>query len=193
MEEIWKDINGFEGLYQISNLGRVKSLERYSIQKHLIEEKILNISHSQAGYVDVSLYKDGKRIHKKPHRLVAEAFIPNPNNLPEVDHIDTNKDNNRIDNLRWCTHSENHLNPLTVELKRKINLGKKLKPEVVERMKKKINVIKDGEVIYTFGSYKDLRETSENILGVKLWDIYARKVIQGKLEKYHGYTFKLAG
>ena len=193
MEEIWKDINGFEGLYQISNLGRVKSLERYSIQKHLIEEKILNISHSQAGYVDVSLYKDGKRIHKKPHRLVAEAFIPNPNNLPEVDHIDTNKDNNRIDNLRWCTHSENHLNPLTVELKRKINLGKKLKPEVVERMKKKINVIKDGEVIYTFGSYKDLRETSENILGVKLWDIYARKVIQGKLEEYHGYTFKLAG
>ena len=72
-------------------------------------------------------------------------------------------------------------------------MGKKLKPEVVERMRKKINVIKDGEVIYTFESYKDLRETSENILGVKLWDIYARKVIQGKLEEYHGYTFKLAG
>ena len=191
MEEIWKDIEDFEGLYQVSNLGRVKSLERYSLQNHLIPEKILRTCHAQAGYVDVSLYKDGKRYHRKPHKLVADAFIPNPDNLPEVDHIDTNKDNNQVDNLRWCTHSENHLNPLTVELKRKMNLGKKLKPETIEKLSRKINVLKDGKIVYTFNSYKELDETSEETLGVKLWGIYARHVIQGKREEYHGYTFEL--
>lgn len=78
MEEVWKDIEGFEGIYQVSNLGRVKSLERLSPQKHLIPEKILKDHPCQAGYRDISLYKDGKRFHKKVHRLVASAFCDNP-------------------------------------------------------------------------------------------------------------------
>ena len=108
MNEIWKDIEGFEGYYQISNLGRVKSLPRLSIQNHLIPEKILKTCKAQAGYLEVSLYIDGKRYHKKPHKLVADAFIPNPDNLPEVDHINTDKNNNCVDNLRWCTHIGNY-------------------------------------------------------------------------------------
>ena len=192
MDEIWKDISGFEGMYQISNLGRVKSLERYSLQNHLISEKILKTCHAQAGYVDVSLYKNGKRYHRKPHKLVAEAFIPNPNNLPEVDHIDTNKDNNRVDNLRWVTHSENHLNPLTVELKRRMNLGKKLKPETIEKHSIKINVLKNNQIIHTFKSYTDMDEHSKDLFGFTLWNVYARKVIRGEMNNYHGYTFSVA-
>ena len=192
MEEVWKDIEGFEGLYQISNLGRVKSLERYSAQKHLIEEKILKTCHAQAGYVDVSLYKDGKRYHKKPHKLVADAFIPNPNNLPEVDHMDTNKDNNCVDNLRWVTHSENHLNPLTVDLKRKTHLGKKKSQEQIEKQSIRINVLENGNVIHTFKSFAEMDKTSKDIFGVTLWNVYARRVIRGKMESYHGYTFEIA-
>lgn len=191
MQEEWRDIKGFEGMYQISNLGRVKSLERLSIQNHLLPEKILRTAHAQSGYVDVSLYKDGKRYHRKPHRLVAEAFIPNPDNLPEVDHIDTNKDNNCVDNLHWVTHSENHLNPLTVELKKKKLTGRKIPPEIVAKKCTKVGVYKDGELQHIFKSYKDLDDNSEEILGVKLWNVYARKVIQGKRDEYHGYTFQI--
>lgn len=187
--ETWKDIEGFEGIYQVSDQGRVKSLERYSPQKHLIKERILKFSVSQGGYLDVSLYKDGKRYHKKPHKLVAEAFIPNPNNLPEVDHIDTNKFNNTVENLRWVTHQENHMNPLTRKLKSEINTGKKLSEEQCEKMRKKINVYKDGVLLHTFKSYVDLDKNSKSIFGVTLWNVYVRQVIIGKRKEYHGYTF----
>lgn len=191
MNEEWRDIKGFEGLYQISNLGRVKSLERYSPQNHLLPEKILNVCHAQGGYVDVSLYKDGIRYHKKPHKLVAEAFIPNPDNLSEVDHIDADKDNNCVENLRWVTHKENCNNPLRSELLSKINKGRKLSPETVEKNSKKVSVYKDGVLLYTFKSYAELDAKSKDIFGITLWGVYARKVIQGIIPSYHGYDFKL--
>ena len=191
MQEIWKDIKGFEGLYQISNLGRVKSVARYSEQNHFLPEKILSICHAIAGYTDVSLYKDGKRYHKKPHRLVAEAFIPNPNNLPEVDHIDTNKDNNCVDNLRWVTHSENHLNPLTVKKKKEMLTGRHLPKEQVEKMSTKVNVFKDNKLVHTFPSFNEMERSSKEILGKKLWGIYAKQMINGKRDEYNGYTFSI--
>jgi hypothetical protein len=188
--EIWRDIKGFKGLYQISNKGRVKSIERYSIQKHLIAEKFLHIAHSQSGYCDVSLYIDGKRYHRKIHRLVAETFIPNPNNLPEVDHIDTNKDNNCVENLRWCTHQENHLNPLTVKLKSEIMMGRKPSEEALNKMRIKIKVYKDDKFICEFNSYKDMDLHSKDIFGFTIWNVYVRKVINGEMNNYHGYTFE---
>lgn len=191
MEEEWRDIKGYEGLYQISNKGKIKSLERLSPQKHLIPEKILNTCHAEAGYVDVSLYKDGKRMHKKPHKLVAEAFIPNPDNLPEVDHIDANKDNNCVENLRWVTHKENCIHPLRRELLRKINLGKKMTPEQIAKQSIQITVLKDNIPIHTFKSYKDMDENSKDIFGFTLWNVYARKVLRGEMLDYHGYTFKV--
>ena len=191
MKEEWRDIKGFEGLYQINNYGKVKSLERYSMQNHLISEKLLTPHYSQGGYLDYSLYKDGIRYHKKPHRLVAEAFIPNPNNLPEVDHIDTDKNNNRVDNLRWVTHSENHLNPLTVQLKKEKLTGRKIDPKVVAKREIKITVLKDNIPIYTFKSYREMDEKSKDIFGVTLWNVYARKVVNGKIPDYHGYTFRI--
>lgn len=104
--EIWKDIAGFEGFYQISNYGRVKSLRRYKSnwsKKQIVNEKIKRYSDNGHGYIIVPLSKNNKQKMFYVHRLVAIAFLQNPLNLPEINHKDENKSNNKIDNLEWCT------------------------------------------------------------------------------------------
>lgn len=110
MREIWKDIEGYEGLYQISNLGRVKSLERtiHAVNRDFHHSEIIRKpSEYRGGYLQVPLSKNKVRKMAKIHRLVAEAFIPNPDNKPQVNHIDSNRKNNRLDNLEWVTPKEN--------------------------------------------------------------------------------------
>ena len=111
VNEIWRDIEGYEGLYQISNLGNVKSLNYNKTGK----EKILKNGKDRGGYLQVNLWKNGNGKNYLIHRLVAEAFLPNSDNKPEIDHINTNKTDNRICNLRWCTHKENSNNSLTID------------------------------------------------------------------------------
>lgn len=106
MKEIWRDIIGYDG-YQVSNLGRVKSLGNNKTRK----EKVLK-PETINGYLRVCLSKEKKGKHILVHRLVADAFIPNIDNKPYIDHIDGNPKNNNIDNLRWCTHKENMNNPI---------------------------------------------------------------------------------
>lgn len=120
MEEIWKDIEGYEGLYQVSNMGRIKSLERYKenhgkLQK--VEEKIKTINIKNSGYQFVQLYKNNKYKNLMVHRLVAQAFIPNVNNKPQINHIDGNKLNNNVTNLEYCTNSENNKHAWNTGLK----------------------------------------------------------------------------
>lgn len=105
MKEIWKDIPNYEGIYQISNLGRLKSLRVFCsfTKKYYPKEKIIKGKLDQAGYVMVSLYKEGKVKYCRIHRLVAQAFIPNTNNYPMINHKDENKSNNNVNNLEWCT------------------------------------------------------------------------------------------
>ena len=98
MKEIWKDIIGFEGIYEISNLGRIRRIKN---------GRILSTRRSDGWYITVTLYKDKKRYGKLLHRLVSEAFIPNPDNLLEVNHRDEDKTNNRVDNLEFCDHKYN--------------------------------------------------------------------------------------
>lgn len=109
--EIWKDIEGYEGLYQVSNLGRVKSLERTIVrsdgQKRFLPEKILSCSLDDRGYVRAKMCRNNKHISKRVHRLVAETFIDNPDNKIEVNHKDGIKTNNKISNLEWATGYEN--------------------------------------------------------------------------------------
>ena len=111
MEEIWRDIKDYETLYQVSDLGRVKSMERLRIGNHgaltKVHEKIMTFKIDKNGYHCLSLSKDNKTKMKRVSRLVAEAFIPNPENKPEVNHKDCNKSNNNVNNLEWVSKIEN--------------------------------------------------------------------------------------
>lgn len=117
MTEIWKDINGYEGLYQVSNLGRVKSLDRVDCSGRHRVGVTLKPGTSHNGYLFVRLSKNSKYSNKRINRLVAEHFIDNPLNKPEVNHCDGNKLNNQVDNLEWSTRSENTLHAFASGLK----------------------------------------------------------------------------
>ena len=113
IHKIWKDIKGYEKSYQISNLGKVKSLARIIYktngQKQHRNERILKILFDKDGYKFVVLFKNNTRKHSSIHRLIANHFIPNPKNLPEVNHKNGYKQNNRLSNLEWCTVKDNSL------------------------------------------------------------------------------------
>jgi hypothetical protein len=107
MEEIWKDVKFFEGIYQVSNLGRVKSLERKAntwFGERTVPERFLSLKPNKQGYIRVLLCNRNKY---NVHRLVAEAFIPNICNKPFVNHINNKPSDNRVENLEWCTQEEN--------------------------------------------------------------------------------------
>ena len=118
--EIWKNIENYPD-YMVSNLGRVKSIK-------FGKEKLLKHSKDKYGYFKVLLSKNGKSKNLKIHRLVAKAFIPNPDNKEFIDHINTNKTDNRVENLRWCTCKENQNNPNTLNNIDKANKRRCNKP-----------------------------------------------------------------
>ena len=137
MQEVWKDIKGFEGKYQISNLGRVKSLQRNGRPERILRLNLIK------GYAYTTL-SNGSRGKKKlkVHRLVAEAFIPNPHNKPEVNHIDGDKRNCKVENLEWVTHQEN--------CKHAYETGLRTDNVYVNQID-----VNTGEVIATFKSMKE--------------------------------------
>lgn len=109
--EIWKDIIGYESFYQVSNIGRVRSLDRTVIRDGygsvLFKGQIMN-QFENNGYMMVTLRKDGHKHNYKVHRLVMMAFEPNPDNLPCINHKDNNRKNNVVSNLEWCTYKYNN-------------------------------------------------------------------------------------
>lgn len=117
--EIWKPVVGYEGVYEVSSFGKVRSLKRTRKGKCEsecgVKERLLKPSKHTKGYLVCGLSKDGKLKYFKVHRLVAEAFLPNPENKEQIDHINTIKTDNCISNLRWVTPKENTNNPLTRE------------------------------------------------------------------------------
>lgn len=153
MEE-WKDIEGYEGLYQVSNEGRVKSLHREIIykdgRKKTIPEKILHNLLSDLGYYHVMLSKNGIPKRYKVHRLVAKAFIPNPNNLLIINHKDENPKNNAVNNLEWCTQGYNVRYGTMIERSRKTQLNR-------EDLSKKVGQYTlDGCLLETFKSASEV-------------------------------------
>ena len=110
--EVWKDIPGYEGLYQVSDMGRIKRIAGYKKRNKwgsytILPEKYMKSSFDKDGYLRIGLAKDRERKTYHVHRLVALAFLPNPNNYPQINHKDENKQNNAVDNLEWCTCSYN--------------------------------------------------------------------------------------
>jgi hypothetical protein len=115
MNEEWRDVVGYEGMYQVSNFGQVRSIDRISEGKPGTmcrrKGRILKLNpNARKGYLLCSVIKHGVPSSKHVHRLVAEAFIPNPDNKPVIDHIDRNRANNVVSNLRWASHSQNQQN-----------------------------------------------------------------------------------
>jgi hypothetical protein len=112
-KEVWKDVKGYEGIYKVSNFGRVKSLDREVAPNNRVpywrKGKICKQSKSNLGYMTVGFTVNNVKVNKYVHRLVAEAFITNVNNYPQINHIDCDKTNNRINNLEWCTNSQNQI------------------------------------------------------------------------------------
>lgn len=112
--EVWKPVVGYEGIYEVSNIGNVRSLDRIDCAgRHLQGCNKSTRVNPSTGYPVVHLCKDGGHKLREVHRLVAEAFIPNPENKREVDHINTVRNDNRVENLKWVTSSENKYNPIT--------------------------------------------------------------------------------
>ena len=107
LEEKWKPVKGYETEYEVSNLGNIRGKERKNTVGRKIAQRILKLRNDKDGYKDVALYKDKKMKRHKVHRLVAIAFIPNPENKKEVNHINGDKSDNKVCNLEWVTSKEN--------------------------------------------------------------------------------------
>ena len=195
--EIWKDIEGYEG-YQVSNLGRVRSLDRIDSNNHPLNGVILKPYISNSGYLLVGLYKQQKRDRKLLHRLVAEAFIPNPENKSEIDHINTIKTDNTVflnedgsvnyekTNLRWTTRKENINNPIT-KTKMRINARKPSKGKYGKkhhRSKPIIQYDKEGNFIKEWDCANDV----ERVLGIS--NKHIGSVCLGKRKSCGGYIWK---
>jgi len=156
-QEIWIDIVGWEGLYQVSNHGRVKSYDRIlrsgrstsglRLRKGVILSQWLDSRGK--GYYNVSLSKDYKLIRYCVHRLVAMAFLPNPNNLPQVNHKDENPQNNHVSNLEWCTHKYN------------INYGTAMQRSGEKRRKPILQL--DRETMTIIGKFNSIKEAAEQL------------------------------
>jgi hypothetical protein len=150
----WKDINNFDGSYQVNNLGQVKSVSRlrngnaiYQLQDTIFKPSICR------GYYEVKLTKNKRKIHKLVHRLVAEAFIPNPDNKPFINHMNGNKTDNRVENLEWCTAQENMNHAINTGLINKNgenHFAAKLTNKQAEEIRSLYGKIKQSEIAKLF-------------------------------------------
>ncbi|RDU21928.1 NUMOD4 domain-containing protein [Anaerosacchariphilus polymeriproducens] len=176
--EIWKDIEGYKGSYQVSNIGRIKSLKRVIMRsdgkEQTIKERILKPLVHTNGYLLVALYDNGKQKNMLIHRLVALTFIDNQENKQEVNHKDGNKTNNHINNLEWNTSSENKQHAYSV-------LNRKTNGKVISQF------TKTGDYIKTYYStYHAERETGTNQSDIT-------KVCKGKAKTAGGCIWQYAG
>ncbi len=175
--EIWKDINGFEGIYQVSNKGRLKSFKQYP------DGYILSTKNKKGDYLSVVLAGGGNVRYTRIHRLVAEAFIPNPKNLPEVNHKDCDKQNNRAENLEWITRTGNHIHAI------------KHNPDIIKGMNHYNRFVRPKTILQYSLDSKLLAEFPNSIAAGKATGVCYRNILQvaGKDEYRPGLTRSQAG
>lgn len=160
-KEEWRPVKGWIGLYEVSNLGHVRNPRKGN--------RVLNGWITKYGYASVHLYHNGVFKKRPIHQLVAEAFCPNPDDKPFIDHINAIRTDNRASNLRWCTSKENSNNPLTIEATRKSKLGAKnpmYGKTVPEAIRKRISESLKGEKHYMFGKHLSERQKQH----IKEWN-----------------------
>lgn len=179
----WRDIKGFEGIYQVSDTGLVKSLSRRVRLncKHgsvVLKEMLLSQRLDMKGYLRVYLNDNGKTKFVPIHRLVAQAFIPNPENKPQVNHIDGNKQNNNVKNLEWCTNSENQKHAYRLGLNYVTGRAGRPKISVIQKD------LYSNKIINTFNSLKDAQRAT----GIQFTNI--RKVLNGERHSAGGFAWE---
>lgn len=170
MQEIYKDVKNYEGLYQVSNLGNVRALDRYNVDKNgkrkfypAKQLKLDAIVRNHTTYLRVTLSKEGKTKRIQVHRLVAETFVDNPENKECVNHIDNNGSNNSITNLEWCTHTENMVHAqkqgrlCTSQTKGGKVIGSKLREEALSTIEKSVNTVINGYKIHSYAEFRKER------------------------------------
>lgn len=172
--EEWRDIDGYDGRYMVSNLGKIMSLNFNGTHKH----KELLGRKTRGGYRQVVLYTNGKRKAFYIHVLVAKTFIPNPNNLPEVNHKDGNKENNTVNNLEWVTSKENSLHAVKTGLRHVPKSGQHY------RAVKTAQFDIDGNLIKIWNSMSD----PNKIFGYSTQNI--EKCCSGKIHSAYGYIWR---
>lgn len=179
LNEEWKDIKNYKNLYQVSNYGRVKSLEKVShVNGRIYPIKILKCHINTKKYLDVDLCKNGKSNRRSIHRLVAETFIPNYEDKPQINHIDCNKWNNKINNLEWCTNSENQQHAFKNNLNSRKRYGESPRSRIVNQYDL------DGNFIKTWDSITRIRDT----LGYS--DSYISCTCKGQYKHAYRYIWK---
>lgn len=165
MQKIWKDIAGYEGLYRVSNFGEVESLPRLGTRSN--QPLLMRQTKSPKGYLNVCLTKNRKKWTVRVHRLVAEAFVPNTANLPQINHKDENKQNNRADNLEWCDCKYN-------------NCYNDRMRTIAHKNGKRVRCLETGTVYYSISE-------AARATGVTYSNIW--NVCQGKQKRARGYHF----
>lgn len=182
--EIWKPVVGYEGLYEVSNIGRVRTVGNNKTKKTKIRKQVV----TNLGYKQVQLYKDGKQKLLYVHRIVAEAFILNADNKFCIDHINTDRGDNRVENLRWCTQKENINNPITIKNWENTHKNSLYQSGKFGKEHNRSKIIyqysKDGEFI------KEWYGASEIKRQLGLCDVSVRYCCQGKRKTYGGFIWK---
>ena len=173
MEEVWRPIPDYEGYYEASNMGRIRSVDRY-VKNYwgsttFLKSRIMVCYIAKTGYMQVKLSKNG--VEKKPlvHRLVALTFLPNPLQLPQVNHIDGDKTNNNVTNLEWCTGSDNQLH------------SRRILNRVCGMKRKPVICLENGKI------YESVSHAAREL---KLYPKNIAKVCKGKYGKTGGMHFK---
>lgn len=179
LNEEWKNIKGYENLYQVSNYGRIKSLKKHSIfNNRTYPTKILKCHINTKKYLDIELCRCNKSHRYRIHRLVAEHFIPNPENKPQVNHIDCDKSNNKTNNLEWCNNSENQQHAF----KNGLNTRKKYGDS--PRAKKVNQYNLNGDFIKTWDSIIRIKDECGYCDG------FISQCCKGKYKQAYGYLWK---